>query len=41
VSICPLGCIGVFVAPAPGLLLLLGAGLIGVGVLVWRRRRHQ
>jgi PEP-CTERM motif len=40
-NICPLGCIGVFVTPAPGSLLLLGAGLIGVGALVWRRKRHQ
>src|SRR5262249_49550136 len=31
--ICPLGCIGVFVSPQPGSLLLLGAGLVGLGVL--------
>jgi len=40
-SICPLGCIGVFVTPAPGSLLLLGAGLIGFCGVAWRRRRHQ
>ncbi len=39
-AICPLGCIGVFVTPAPGSLLLLGAGLMGCAGLAWRRR-HQ
>ena len=39
-AICPLGCIGVFaIVPEPGSLLLLGAGLIAVGGLSWRRRR--
>ncbi len=40
-SVCPAGCIGVFVTPAPGSLLLFGAGLIGLGGLAWRRKRHQ
>ncbi len=40
-TICPIGCIGVFVTPQPGSLLLLGSGLVGLGGLVWRRRRHE
>ena len=40
-SVCPAGCIGVFVTPAPGSLLLFGAGLIWLGGLAWRRKRHQ
>jgi hypothetical protein len=39
-TVCPSGCIAVFVTPEPGSLLLLGAGLIAVGSLSWRRRRH-
>ena len=39
-TVCRSGCIAVFVTPEPGSLLLLGAGLIAVGSLSWRRRRH-
>jgi hypothetical protein len=39
-AICPLGCIGVFVTPAPASLLLLGAGMMGFAGRAWRRRHH-
>jgi len=39
-TLCPNGCIAVFGVPEAGSLLLLGAGLIGIGGLGWRRRHR-
>ncbi len=39
-TLCPNGCIAVFGIPEPSSLLLLAAGLIGIGGVGWRRRHR-